>query len=111
MIKKANGEKIVTKTEVADTYLKKTIGLMFKKNIPRDYALIIPLKKTKKVTIHSFFVFHDLDIITVSEKNKILEKTTLKALRDYTKIKAKKVIEARKNELNKIKPGNKIKIT
>ena len=46
------GKKKTIKVKVCDTFLKKSLGLMFKKTSP---PLLFTFDKNKKLSIHSFF--------------------------------------------------------
>ncbi len=109
MIKKQNGEKIYEKTEIADSFLKRTKGLMFKRNIPENYALVIVFDKDKKTNLHMLFVPFDVEAAFLDSKNRVKKIETLKAWTGRAKGKAKKIIEA-KNLSDKIKVGDELKI-
>lgn len=90
--------------------LSKSIGLMFRKNVNNE-ANIFYYKKESKISIHMFFVFTKLDIITLNQKNQIIQKTTLKPWQTHTfEKKAQKFIELPKGTIKKydLKEGKKI---
>jgi len=67
-IKKREFE-IATRVEIADSSIKRIIGLMFTKNLgERDGLLITPCN-----SIHTFFMRYDLDIVFLSRNNKVVK--------------------------------------
>ncbi|QZA87486.1 DUF192 domain-containing protein [Salinarchaeum sp. IM2453] len=67
--KSKEGEKIslATDVEIANTFLKKAIGLMGKKDLPEGYALMFRFNKTKPRTIHMIGVRTALDVLWVED--------------------------------------------
>lgn len=91
------------KIKFADTYIKRLIGLMFKKDI--DYGLIFILKYGSSV--HTCFMRFNIDVYFLDENKIIFEKTTLKPWKFYTPSKkAKYMLEVKENTLN-LKKGEK----
>jgi uncharacterized membrane protein (UPF0127 family) len=87
-------------------------GLMFSKKITNE-AHIFHLNKKRNISVHMLFVFQTLDIITLDEKNIVLETKTLKPFTFYTfKKPSKTFIEFPEGTLKKykIKPSTKIEL-
>jgi uncharacterized protein len=110
MIKNKTQNKIIIKNKkLADTFLKKAIGLMFRfKEI--DFGLIFDMKYESKerVTLHMFFVFFKINVLFLNEDKKVVDKKKdFKPFSMYTpKKKARYVIELPKKinvDLIKIK--------
>jgi uncharacterized membrane protein (UPF0127 family) len=59
--------------------MSKMLGLMFKKNIDPDFALIFPLSNPRKVTVHMHFVRFPLDVLLLDENKRIMQMDTLEA--------------------------------
>lgn len=78
MILKPSGEYVATSTEFACSVLKQALGLMFRKNIPEDYALIFVMDKNRKVSLHMLFVSFPIDAIFLDEDKKIVKISKLK---------------------------------
>ncbi len=91
MIKTENGKIIAKEVECAKSLLQKSIGLMFRINPPD--ALVFTFNKERERNIHTFFVFFDLQVIFLDSENKIKKTKKLRAYRDITKGKAKKIVE------------------
>ena len=91
------------KIKYADTYLKRLIGLMFKKDI--DYGLLFILRYGS--SIHTCFMRFSIDVYFFDENNIIFDKVTLKPWRYYkSSKKAKYILETKENSLN-LKIGDK----
>ncbi len=64
-----NNNKVISEVYLADTFFKKFLGLMFKKNIPEDLAYYFP----KTSVIHMFFMRFKIDVVylkTLSENTR-----------------------------------------
>jgi hypothetical protein len=88
--------KLIEKSKVANSFLKRFKGLMFSKK--PDYALIFELKKEGKLnaSIHMLFVFFPIDVVYLNSEKKVVDiKLNLKpfALNYTPKKKAKYFIE------------------
>ncbi|MBR0270940.1 MAG: DUF192 domain-containing protein [Methanobrevibacter sp.] len=88
----------------ADSYFKRLLGLMFKKDI--DYGLLFILKYGS--SIHTCFMRFTIDAYFLDENKVIIDKTTLKPWKFYSPSKkAKYILETKENFLN-LKKGEKI---
>lgn len=89
------------KIKIANTFFKRLLGLMFKKDI--DYGLLFI--NISYPSIHTSFMRFDIDVYFLDENKIIVDKVTLKPWRYYkTKEKTKYILETKKDEL-KIKIG------
>jgi len=92
------------KIKYADNYLKRLIGLMFKKDI--DYGLLFILGYESG--IHTCFMRFNIDVYFIDENKIIFEKITLKPWKYYNPSKkAKYILETKENLMN-LKKGDKI---
>lgn len=92
------------KIKYADNYLKRLIGLMFKKDI--DYGLLFILGYGSG--IHTCFMRFNIDVYFIDENKIIFEKITLKPWKYYNPSKkAKYILETKENHMN-LKKGDKI---
>ncbi len=90
---------------VANTFIKRFIGLMGKKNI--TYGIFIP--KTK--AIHTFFMSDNIDIIMIDKNNKVIfYKKNLNKNKIIIKKKAYHTIELPKNSIINLNIGDKLTI-
>ena len=85
--------------KLADTFLKRLIGLMFKKDI--DYGLLFT--NISHPSIHTSFMFFDIDVYFLDENKIILDKTTLKPWKFYKtkENNVKFILETKKDKLKK----------
>lgn len=63
-----NQKVVINNVKVADTFIGRLNGLMFKKSIERDFALVI----SPCNSIHMFFMKFPLDVLFVDKNNKIV---------------------------------------
>jgi uncharacterized membrane protein (UPF0127 family) len=90
----------------ADNYIKRLLGLMFKKDI--DYGLLFILKYGS--SIHTCFMNFTIDVYFLDENKIIFEKVTLKPWKFYKPSKkAKYILETKKNYIN-LKKGEKLEL-
>ncbi len=105
----------IAKVEIANSFLSRLIGLMFKKNTEYPLLFEIPnkIKSRYRSSIHSFFMRFDLILVFIDEDNIIYEIADLKPWHCYTPKKpAQYIIEFGKNDFNNydLKIGDKIKL-
>ena len=94
------------KIKYADNYLKRLLGLMFKKDI--DYGLLFILKYGS--SIHTCFMNFTIDAYFLDENKIIFEKVTLKPWKFYKPSKkAKYILETKKNYID-LKKGEKLEL-
>ncbi len=90
----------------ADNYIKRLLGLMFKKDI--DYGLLFILKYGS--SIHTCFMNFTIDVYFLDENKTVFEKVTLKPWKFYKPSKkAKYILETKKNYIN-LKKGEKLEL-
>ncbi len=101
---KTTGELINIKIKYADNFYRRFLGLMGKRDI--EFALIF--SNLVDSSIHTFFMRFELDIYFLDENKIIFDKVCLKPWSFYRpKMKAKYIIESKKNRLN-LKIGDKL---
>jgi uncharacterized membrane protein (UPF0127 family) len=57
------GQTIATEIDYAETVLEQTKGLMFRRSLPEDYALVFSFDSPGWRLIHMLFVFVSLDVL------------------------------------------------
>ena len=99
---KYNGIEVANKIKFARGLLDRTIGLMFKRDITSDYAMIFVLKEPEPVSIHMLFVFLPIDVIFLDHEKKITGLSYLKPWTGYKSMKdIKYVIEMKAGSIEK----------
>ncbi len=79
MLLKANGSAIIASdVEFARTLLSQTRGLMFRRSIPDDFAMIFEFSKLQKVSLHMLFVPFPIDVLFLDEQCRISSTCTLR---------------------------------
>lgn len=77
MLLKSNGKIIASDVEFAQSFLSQTLGLMFRKNIQNDYALVFEMRKPKRVSLHMLFVGFPIDVLFLDESKTITKTAQL----------------------------------
>lgn len=77
MLLKSNGKIIASDMEFAQSFLSQTLGLMFRKNIQNDYALVFEMRKPKRVSLHMLFVRFPIDVLFLDESKTITKTAQL----------------------------------
>lgn len=80
----ATKKKTLCNAEVARTFLRRALGLMFRKPGEKQGLLIEFSPRFSSRTIHSCFMRFPLDLVFIDEDKRITEVKTLKPWRFYT---------------------------
>ena len=100
--------------KIANTFTKRLVGLMFKKDAKIPLLFEIPKSKNRtRSAIHTCFMRFEIVIIFIGYNEEVFEIATLKPWQYYTPKKgAKYIIEFEKNEFEKydLEVNDKIKI-
>jgi uncharacterized membrane protein (UPF0127 family) len=83
---------------VADTFISRLMGLMFKKRLPDDEGLLIEYSSHfGSKSIHGFFMRFSLDLIFINGSKQVVELASLKPWRFFSpKVDCKWVLEVNK---------------
>jgi uncharacterized membrane protein (UPF0127 family) len=71
-LKKSDGTVVASDVELADTLIRQAIGLMFRKQILPDYAMVFDMGREQHVTIHMMFVSFPIDVAFLDRDRKII---------------------------------------
>ncbi len=116
---KCKSDEKIMDVEVAHTFFKRLVGLMFKKDIKNPILFEIPqgIKNGKiakyRSSIHTCFMFKEIAIVFVDSENNVFEIAYLKPWRFFTPKKvARYILECDKNGFTEynLKVGDKIEI-
>jgi uncharacterized membrane protein (UPF0127 family) len=66
-------KQIASKIEYANTTLKLLIGLMFKWDVPQDYAIVYDMKYDQPVFVHTLFCYHCLDAMFLDRDKNVIQ--------------------------------------
>ncbi len=111
MILKANGECVASDVEFAESYFQQIKGLMFRKQLPMESALIFVMDKAKTTSIHMLFVKFPIDVLFLDENKKILKISTLRPWTGFAWSRDTRYIiemNAGMASKNNLKPGEKL---
>lgn len=89
------------KLNIADSFMSRLMGLMFKKNIGGGLILKLPSTRSRRGSaIHMFFMRIPLDIIFADETKEVVDMVSIGPWKTYTpKAPAKYVIEMEKGTI------------
>ncbi len=106
----ADGKRtLASDVDVADGIVSQGLGLMFRRSISDDYALVFPFSGVSKRGLHMVFVPFDIDAIWLL--NGTVEATKrLRAWRGYGRAKADTVIELPAGAASGVSPGDAVGI-
>lgn len=108
MIVRIDGETISSRTEIANTFLKRFCGLMGRKNIPPDGGMFF----YNCGSIHCFFMRFTIDVVYISRDMTVVGVETIKPWRVGRLFKgAKNVLELPEGKASGVKNGMKVEIT
>jgi len=103
------------KHDLADSFISRFLGLMFKKDLERGLILKLPSSRSRRGSaIHMFFMRFPLDIIFADAEKKIVDMVSIEPWKTYTpKAPAKYVIEMKKGTINNfnLELGDKLDFT
>jgi len=93
------------KIDLADSFLSRFMGLMFRKDPEKGLILKLPSSRSRRGSaIHMFFMRFPLDIIFLDADKKIVDMVSIKPWKTYTpKAPSKYVIELKEDSINKYK--------
>ncbi len=93
------------KLDLADSFISRFMGLMFRKDPERGLILKLPSSRSRRgSSIHMFFMRFPLDIIFLDADKKIVDMVSIKPWKTYTpKAPSKYVIELEEGSINKYK--------
>jgi uncharacterized membrane protein (UPF0127 family) len=83
---------LATDVETADSFGTRLRGLMFRSEVPEDYALVFPFDGTERRGIHTLFVRVPLDVIWVDDGT-VTRTETLRPWRDVATARADTIVE------------------
>ncbi len=107
-INKASG-KPVCRAKLADTFLSRALGLMFKSDLPPGEGLLIKLPSyARRGAIHSFFMRFPLDLYFIDAELRVVEHATLRPWGWYKPEKpCDYVLEVKEGSVD-LKPGERL---
>ncbi len=87
-----NGTPVANEISYAKNIFSQMLGLMLRKSIPEDFALVFVLKRPGTVGVHMLFMLFPIDIIFLDEDKNIIGTATLKPWTGHKRMKGVKYI-------------------
>lgn len=104
ILNKTTNERFDVKITKADTFFKRLIGLMGRKDI--DFAMLFT--NIKNPSIHTHFMRFEIDVYFLDKNKVVFEKTSLKPWKYYKPEKQARYILETKKDLLKIRIGDEL---
>ena len=96
---------LATEVEVADGLLSQGVGLMFRRSVPEDYALVFPFGRAKKRGLHMLCVPFDVDAIWLVD-HEVQHVERLSAWIGHGRARAETVLELPGGAAEGVRPGD-----
>lgn len=109
MIETTDGRVVARSVEHADTFLKAALGLMFRRSMPQDHALVIELKRDRRVGLHMLFVPFDIDAVFLDPENRVRKVERLRAWTGMARGRALRVVELPAGAADSLEPGDRLR--
>lgn len=111
VVHEAEGEDrtLASDVEVADGIVSKGIGLMFRRSIPDEYALVFPFSGVSTRGLHMVFVPFDIDVIWLVD-DEVERVTRLSAWTGHGRARADTVVELPADAADGVEPGDSVRI-
>ena len=78
-LRKSDGTIIATNVELARSLVKQLLGLMFRRSIPSDFAMIFDMRWEQYIGIHMLFVLFPIDLVYLDNNRQIVDLRHLRA--------------------------------
>jgi hypothetical protein len=98
---------LATDVEVADSLLRKARGLMFRRSIPDDYALVFPFDRPVTRSLHMVCVPFDIDAVWLVD-GRVEAAKRLRAWRGYGRARGDTVVELPAGAADGVDPGDRV---
>jgi uncharacterized membrane protein (UPF0127 family) len=100
---------LATDVDVADSFLSRARGLMFRRSFPDDAALVFPFEAEATRTLHMVCVPFDIDAVWL--RNRRVERVTrLSAWTGLGRARADTVVELPAGAAADVRPGDELRI-
>lgn len=98
---------VATRVDLADSLVSQTRGLMFRRSIPDDYALVFQFGPAKVRDLHMLFVFFPIDAVWVVDG--VVERVErLRPWRSFARARADMIVELPAGAAADIDPGDRL---
>jgi uncharacterized membrane protein (UPF0127 family) len=98
---------LATEVDRAESMVEQSRGVMFRRSLPDDYALVFPFDGVGRRFIHMLFVAVSLDVIWVAD-GEVQQVTTMHPWRSFGYAKADTVLELPAGAADGVREGDMI---
>ncbi|MDZ7689018.1 MAG: DUF192 domain-containing protein [Halobacteriales archaeon] len=109
MIRTEDGDVLANEHGVADSFVSRALGVMFRRSFPGE-ALVFEFSREKRVGIHTVFVFFSIDVVFLDENGVVVSKKTLRPWLGYASERAAKVVEMPAGASEGVEEGDRLVI-
>lgn len=103
------GNTLATDVDTADSFLSQARGLMFKRSIPDDYALVFRFDEVGNRDVHMVFVPFALDVLWLTDEE-VQRKERLSAWTGIAKAEADQLIELPAGSADGVEVGDTVRV-
>jgi uncharacterized membrane protein (UPF0127 family) len=107
MIRTEDGEVLAKEHGVADSFVSRAVGVMFRRSFPGD-ALVFEFSRERRVGIHMVFVFFSIDVVFLDDDGVVVSKKTLSPWIGYASERASTVVEMPAGGAEGIEEGDRL---
>ena len=100
---------LATDVEVADSLLRKARGLMFRRSVPDEYALVFPFCRPVTRGLHMVCVPFDVDAVWLVD-GRVEAVKRLRAWRGYGRARGDTVVELPAGTADAVDPGDRVEV-
>lgn len=100
---------LATTVDVARGYLEQTRGLMFRRSIPDDYALVFEFSRPGRRSVHMLFVPFPLDVLWL-EEDRVRQVRRLPAWTGTGRGRADRLVELPAGAAAAVSPGDTVRL-
>ncbi|WP_408958513.1 DUF192 domain-containing protein [Natrinema sp. 74] len=100
-------ESLATNVDLADSLVSQTRGLMFRRSIPDDYALVFRFGPAKVRDLHMLFVFFPIDAVWVVD-DIVRRVERLRPWRSFARARADLIVELPAGAAAEVEPGDRL---
>ncbi|MFB6077599.1 MAG: DUF192 domain-containing protein [Halarchaeum sp.] len=104
-----NGETLASDVETADSFLSRARGLMFRRSVPSDYALVFEFDGAAERDVHMVFVPFDLDVLWV-ENGEVQRVETLSSWTGLASARADRLVELPAGAAADVRVGDTVRV-
>lgn len=110
MIRTEDGEVVARDHGVADSFLSRARGMMFRRSFPEGEALVFEFSSERRVGIHMLFVAFSLDVVFLDKDGVVVSVRTLRPWIGYASESAATVVELPEGAAEGVEEGDRLLI-